>query len=389
MKQTCDFSSPYFSVGDIVTFKTELPKLFRHSSYKRMLGGILSASDPAGGCHDYESVTDLLTALSNIKVKVIRSYDRSSTDKNWAAMICGGDRYRYVVEIEKNKDRYSKQIITLLANYEFPGDVFTEFGPTISLYQTNKFPHEIMLTMLERAKDQDHVPDIRVFWKNPYAGSFAKSSNYGFNWENTPEGTEFWVDVIKRKNFNKFFEKYSRIPGLEQYDVLYSLMGSLIGTYLNEDLDIPECSSEVINAENKEILKWCSVHIPEKISYHALWKNGIKPKKETTLKNTLFENEEKDEISEKVSNPEIKISSATSKATETSDKTLNKIDDRHPFEVLSVSLDRAITEQEKIINELARKEAELMKQVEEIQKKSNKEYELWIKMKKVKEKLNS
>ena len=70
------------------------------------------------------------------------------------------------------------------------------------------FPVEIVEKMLEYQVKQDCKRDVKVFenYKD------ADSDSGGFTWDKTPEGHEFWSEVIRRKNFDLFFEKYPKYP---------------------------------------------------------------------------------------------------------------------------------------------------------------------------------
>ena len=59
--------------------------------------------------------------------------------------------------------------------------------------------------MLECQAEQN-PKDVSVFEVNLMAGR----RNKGFTWSRTSEGSDFWVDVLSRKNFNTFFEKYPK-----------------------------------------------------------------------------------------------------------------------------------------------------------------------------------
>lgn len=64
------------------------------------------------------------------------------------------------------------------------------------------FPVEIVQHMLNNQTKEDGKANIK-FFQNSIKG--------GFIWRNTPEGTSFWNDVIKNKNFDRYFEKYPKI----------------------------------------------------------------------------------------------------------------------------------------------------------------------------------
>jgi hypothetical protein len=61
------------------------------------------------------------------------------------------------------------------------------------------FPLEVVELMLQRQYEQYGTRDVRVF---------EEHRTVGFFWVNTPEGGRFWKEVIARKNFDLFFERY-------------------------------------------------------------------------------------------------------------------------------------------------------------------------------------
>ena len=73
------------------------------------------------------------------------------------------------------------------------------------------FPIGVVIRMMEEQERQGNYPDVKVFQNNI-------SSNYdegGFDWLETPEGYNFWWDVINERDFNLFFEKY---PDYKRYN---------------------------------------------------------------------------------------------------------------------------------------------------------------------------
>lgn len=70
------------------------------------------------------------------------------------------------------------------------------------------FPIEVVQKMLEYQVSQGNKEDISIFQ------SFAaKDSHYGgFSWTKTCEGIKFWNDVIRKKRFDIFFDKYPKQP---------------------------------------------------------------------------------------------------------------------------------------------------------------------------------
>ena len=68
------------------------------------------------------------------------------------------------------------------------------------------FPQEIVEKMLEYQVQQGNQRNVEVFEDFKY----ANLENKGFNWEETPEGSKFWTEVIDYKFFSLFFEKYPK-----------------------------------------------------------------------------------------------------------------------------------------------------------------------------------
>ena len=68
------------------------------------------------------------------------------------------------------------------------------------------FPVEIVEKMLEYQVLQRNPRNVKLFEINNCASSLSG----GFTWDDTPEGDDFWSDVIFRKNFERFFEKYPK-----------------------------------------------------------------------------------------------------------------------------------------------------------------------------------
>lgn len=74
------------------------------------------------------------------------------------------------------------------------------------------FPEEIVEKMLEYQVAQENKRDVSVFEDSRFAGR----SRRGFCWDITPEGTEFWREVIMNRNFDLFFNSKSIKDGREQ-----------------------------------------------------------------------------------------------------------------------------------------------------------------------------
>ena len=66
------------------------------------------------------------------------------------------------------------------------------------------FPIEVVKMMLKRQYEQIGLCDVKAF-------QFSKSASAGgggFDWDDSPEGWEFWNDVICHSQFDQFFERY-------------------------------------------------------------------------------------------------------------------------------------------------------------------------------------
>ena len=68
------------------------------------------------------------------------------------------------------------------------------------------FPTEIVEKMLERQVEQGKPRNVAVFEYIRNTGVNLE----GFCWMNTPEGQNFWEEVIEKKNFELFFKKYPK-----------------------------------------------------------------------------------------------------------------------------------------------------------------------------------
>lgn len=66
------------------------------------------------------------------------------------------------------------------------------------------FPIEVVEKMLEYQYKQLGKIDIAVFQYN------RNDAKEGFCWDDTIEGRDFWCDIIYRKNFDRFFERYAK-----------------------------------------------------------------------------------------------------------------------------------------------------------------------------------
>lgn len=68
------------------------------------------------------------------------------------------------------------------------------------------FPIEIVEKMLEYQVQQGNPRDVTIFEDTPFCGK----KDGGFEWEETPEGWEFWNNVIADEFFGHFYETYPK-----------------------------------------------------------------------------------------------------------------------------------------------------------------------------------
>lgn len=73
--------------------------------------------------------------------------------------------------------------------------------------QLEGFPIQVVELMLKRQVQQGNPENVRIFQK--YRSSDRTMG--GFTWEGTPEGGDFWCEVIHNHNFKLFFEKYPEL----------------------------------------------------------------------------------------------------------------------------------------------------------------------------------
>ena len=68
------------------------------------------------------------------------------------------------------------------------------------------FPIEVVEKMIEEQVEQGNDPDVSVFQKDRY----EIKENGGFSWCETADGETFWSNVADYKDFNLFFQKYTK-----------------------------------------------------------------------------------------------------------------------------------------------------------------------------------
>lgn len=80
------------------------------------------------------------------------------------------------------------------------------------------FPYSIVQKMLYYQEQQSGVRNITVFERSRSSGNIP--TERGFTWEDTPEGGDFWENVIRNRKFNEYFSKYPR----ENTDIHYKIL---------------------------------------------------------------------------------------------------------------------------------------------------------------------
>ena len=76
------------------------------------------------------------------------------------------------------------------------------------------FPIEVVTKMVEYQVKQGGASNVSVFADKRTAAEIEG----GFTWDNTEEGFEFWYNVIVRRDFNMFFQKF---PKEEESKIVY------------------------------------------------------------------------------------------------------------------------------------------------------------------------
>lgn len=93
-----------------------------------------------------------------------------------------------------------------------------------------EFPIEVVEKMIEEQIKQGNRPNVEVF--QHYANT--DTADGGFNWGDTKDGMEFWIEVIDGGNFELFFEKY---PKKNNTNLVYIVGDSEIGMDIIKTLE--------------------------------------------------------------------------------------------------------------------------------------------------------
>ena len=120
------------------------------------------------------------------------------------------------------------------------------------------FPKEIIAHMLESQKEQVGRRDVTVFENNTNATMY----NSGFDWNLSKEGLDFWFNVINKKNFNLFFEKYPKKDNQEENqkfkigDKVIDIISGQIGKVTKIDTLNNDSYSILVDFNNNEIARF-------------------------------------------------------------------------------------------------------------------------------------
>jgi predicted ribosome-associated RNA-binding protein Tma20 len=87
------------------------------------------------------------------------------------------------------------------------------------------FPKEIVQKMVERQVEQGNEPDYKVFEEE--ISAFKKIK--GFDWMESKEDYGFWEEVISKKHFNTFYEKYPKTETKVTTTNIYNVEGDIYG----------------------------------------------------------------------------------------------------------------------------------------------------------------
>lgn len=117
--------------------------------------------------------------------------------------------------------------------------------------QIEGFPIEVVEKMVERQVEQGNPADVTVFQKRQLGG---------FYWDETKEGFFFWRDVIVKKQFARFFEKYpnkeySTIEKIKQWAIDRNLHTGDARVQMCKTMEELGELASGINKGNKELQK--------------------------------------------------------------------------------------------------------------------------------------
>ena len=129
-------------------------------------------------------------------------WDKTPDGKDFWQKVLGGDRlnkkiryFYHHLMVTKDFTGRTMSIYEYMLNsikgIDFDGDIAG-------------FPNRVVAMMMTEQFNQGNPPNLEVFEKNvktPRGGG-------GFTWDLTPEGNDFWIEVISYKNWEVFDKKY-------------------------------------------------------------------------------------------------------------------------------------------------------------------------------------
>jgi hypothetical protein len=93
-----------------------------------------------------------------------------------------------------------------------------------------EYPIEVVEKMIEEQIKQGNCPNVAVF-QNDVS---ACAGDGGFDWSDTKDGDDFWVEVLDGGNFDLFFKKY---PKKNNTNLVYIVGDSEIGMDIIKTLE--------------------------------------------------------------------------------------------------------------------------------------------------------
>lgn len=148
--------------------------------------------------------------------KVVKGRDWSYPDHQ-----CEGAEYGVVVKLRDITDPFDVSVVwfdalrkraySKICKYRTNperSDLYYYEPTPVLVYggQLQGFPVEIVQKMLERQFEQTGARDVTVFERY----KIASGNRGGVTWSNTPEGHDFWSNIIEHGDFGTFWEMYPR-----------------------------------------------------------------------------------------------------------------------------------------------------------------------------------
>ena len=131
-------------------------------------------------------------------------WDKTPDGKDFWQKVLGGDKinkkirhfYHHLMVTKDSTGRTMsiyENMLNSIKGIDFDGDIAG-------------FPHRVVAMMMTEQFNQGNPPNLEVFEKN------VKTSrgDGGFTWNITPEGDDFWIEVITYNNWEVFDKKYAQ-----------------------------------------------------------------------------------------------------------------------------------------------------------------------------------